>query len=87
MSRAAEYRLKAMLSEADLATDADIRARVATELRPLAIALGRERMLEDFTTGKPVATPARLRKLANAASVMDAQMRTVGDQFIRLGRS
>lgn len=87
MSRAAEYRLKAMLSEADLATDADVRARVATELRPLAIALGRERLLDDFTAGKPVATPVRFRKLASGVSVINAQVRTVGDRFIRLGRS
>lgn len=86
MSRAAEYRLRAMLSEADLATDADARARVATELRPLAIALGRERMLDEFAAGKPVATPARFHKLASGVSVINAQMRTVGDLLIRPGR-
>jgi glycosyltransferase involved in cell wall biosynthesis len=87
MSRAAEYRLKAMLYEADLATDPDIRARVATELRPLAIALGQDRLLVDFAAGKPVATPARFGKLARGASVINAQVHTVGDRFIRLGRS
>ena len=87
MNRAAEYRLKAMLFEADLATDAAIRARVATELRPLATALGHERLLDDFTAGQPVATPVRFRKLASGVPVINAQARTVGDRFIRLGRS
>ncbi len=87
MSRAAEYRLKAMLYEADLATDAEVRARVATELRPMAIAFGQGRLLEDFTARKPVATPIRFRRLVSGVSVINAQVRSVGDQFIRLGQS
>jgi hypothetical protein len=85
MRRAAEFRLRATLFEADVATDLEIRARVATELRPLAIALGRERMLDDFKAGKPVAAAARFGKLARGASVIDTQLRAVGDRLTRLG--
>lgn len=87
LSRAAEYRLEVMLFQAGLGTDADVRARVATELRPLAIAVGRERLLDDFMAGMPVATRVHVRKLASGASVINAQVRSVGDRFIRLGRS
>lgn len=86
MSEAAEYRLKAMLSEVDLAIDFDLRARVATELRPLAVALGRERLLDDFTARKPIASQVRFRKLASGVSVINAQVRTVGDWCNRLGQ-
>ncbi|MBF6606036.1 MAG: glycosyltransferase [Chloroflexi bacterium] len=87
MSRAAQSRLKAMLLEADIATDADVRARVVTELRPLATALGQERLLDDFTAGQLVATPVRFRKLASGVSVIDAQVRTIRDRLIRVGPS
>ena len=86
MSRAAEYRLRAMLFEANLATDADVRARVVAELRPMATVLGRDRLLDEFTAGSLTTVPARLRKLTKAASVIDAQMRNVGVQLIRPGR-
>jgi hypothetical protein len=87
MSKAAKYRLKTMLSEADIATDADVRARVATELRPLAADLGQERLIDDFTAGKPVAAPVRFRRLASGVSVINTQVRASGDWIIRLGRS
>jgi glycosyltransferase involved in cell wall biosynthesis len=85
MARAAQYRLKAMLFEADIATDAGVRARVATELRPLATALDQERLLDDFTAGQVVATPVRFRKLVSGVQVINAQSRTVVDRLIRLG--
>lgn len=87
MSGAAKYRLNAMLSEADLAIDMDLRARVAAELRPVAVALGWGQLLDDFTAGMPVTTPVHFRKLASGASVINAQLRTIGDRLNGLGRS
>lgn len=84
MRRAAKYRLEAMLVEAGLATDADLRVRVATELRPLAVALGRERLLDDFAAGKPVASPVHFQKLARGGAVIRAQLRSTRERLARL---
>jgi hypothetical protein len=87
MRRAAEYRLRAMLSEADLATESELRGRVADELRPMAVALGRERWLDDFAARKPAEAADRLAMLGSGASVIGAQLRSLGDRVVRLGRS
>lgn len=86
MNRAAEHRLIAMLSEADVAIDHDVRVRVATELRPLAVVLGRERLLDDFTAGKSVPTPQGSGRLVRGASVINAPAHTIRDRFIRFCR-
>jgi glycosyltransferase involved in cell wall biosynthesis len=87
--RAAARRLTTFLVQASgIASDAEIREQIATELRPLAVATGLEAVLDDFTSGNPLPRPARFRKLASGASVIHAQLRTVGDRFVRLaGRS
>ncbi len=86
MQRAVARRLTTFLAQMSaLVADADIRVRMAAELRPLAVATGLEPVLDDFTAGKPLPRPARFRRLAGGASVIDAQLRTVGDRFIRLG--
>lgn len=85
MQRAAARRLTTFLAQtSEMVTGAEIRVQMAAELRPLAIATGLEPVLDDFTAGKPLPRPARFRWLASGASVIDAQVRTVGDRFIRL---
>jgi hypothetical protein len=73
------------LAEAAGLDDAEIRGLVVDELRPVAAATGLEPMLDDFTAGRPLPRPARFRRLAGGASVINAQMRTVADRFVRLG--
>ncbi len=81
---AAESRLKAVLREAGLATDENMRADIATELRPLAMALGLDHLIDDYMAGLPAPT-GRFRRLSAGASVIDAQARTVSDRFLRRG--
>jgi hypothetical protein len=83
MRRAAEFRLESMLLEAELATDADVRARVAAELRPLAVALGRESLVDGYAAGEPVASSVHMRKLASGVLVLDARLRSVRERLAR----
>lgn len=86
MQRAAARQLTRFLVQASgVVSDAEIRVRMAAELHPLAVATGLEPVLDDFTAGRPSPRQARFRGLARGASVIDAQLRTVGDRFIRLG--
>jgi hypothetical protein len=88
MQRAAAGRLTMFLAQtSEMVTAAEIRVQIANELRPLAVATGLKAMLDDFTAGKPLPRPARFRRLVSGASVIDAQVRTVGDCLRRLGDS
>ena len=70
LTRAAERRLDTILAEADIATDEEVRSRVVTELRPLATALGREKLMEDFMSRRRVPSRSRFNKLWRGANVM-----------------
>lgn len=89
MQRAAALGLTRSLAQtSEMVTDAEIRAQIVNELRPLAVAAGLEPVLDDFTAGKPVLRQARRRTLASRASVViGAQLRTVGGHLRRLGRA
>lgn len=88
MQRAAARRLTTFLAQmSEIASDADIRVRIATELLPLAVATGLEPVLDEFAAGKRLPRPFRFRKLASGASVFDAQVRTAGHRLRRLGGS
>lgn len=88
IQRAAARRLTTFLAQmSELVADEEVRSQIAAELRPVALATGLEPILDAFTAGEPVARPVRLRKLASGASVIDAQLRTVGGRFRQLGGS
>ena len=75
---AAARRLTTFLAYvSNLNADDEVRARISAELRPLAVATGHEPMLGAFTAGEPLPPAAGRRKLSRAASVVDAQLRTM----------
>ncbi len=83
---AAARRLTMFLAQmSELVADRELRSQIAAELRPVALATGQESMLGVFIAGGQVARPVRLRKLASGASVIAAQLRTVGGRLRRLG--
>ncbi len=86
LQRAAARRLTTFLAQVSkLDADEEVRSRIAAELRPLALATGQEPMLGAFTAGEPLPLAARPSKLASGASVIDAQLRTMGGRLRRLG--
>lgn len=88
MRRAARRRLVGILAEAELTADAEIRARVAAELGPLAAMTDQGSLLSAFLAGKAIRQmPYPHRRAIQGARVIAAQSRTAADSFARFVRN
>ena len=73
MRAAATCRLTAFLVQASVVSDAEARSQIVAALSPLADALDRKWILDDFQAGRPVRPIANTRLAASGATVLRAQ--------------